>query len=239
MSNSRACASCATANVSLQQCARCRSVSYCNRDCQKTHWSTHKQSCTRTGQGSKQPSSRTSSSAQASETFSAGDQDSKPFLAISKDLYFHDRSVEKTFQLLIDCLRMRQEDEYTLGGRLMNGSVYGCDDEDASSEPAFRTFIDKAQAIPGFLPSWWTETSVDDCIQYARAAGSLLKCAQESHDIREKWGDDSMPMQLRLVAERVYEQTAGIGCDTMIELMMIQQGCYGEYAAHLRQVRGE
>jgi splicing suppressor protein 51 len=221
MSNSRACASCATANVSLQQCARCRSVSYCNRDCQKTHWSTHKQSCTRTGQGSKQPSSRTSSSAQASETFSAGDQDSKPFLAISKDLYFHDRSVEKTFQLLIDCLRMRQEDEYTLGGRLMNGSVYG------------------AQAIPGFLPSWWTETSVDDCIQYARAAGSLLKCAQESHDIREKWGDDSMPMQLRLVAERVYEQTAGIGCDTMIELMMIQQGCYGEYAAHLRQVRGE
>ncbi|KAK4116597.1 hypothetical protein N656DRAFT_701743 [Canariomyces notabilis] len=32
---------------SLQRCSRCRTISYCSRDCQVAHWSVHKPACTR------------------------------------------------------------------------------------------------------------------------------------------------------------------------------------------------
>lgn len=40
-----ACAQCAATPDSLKQCLKCHSVSYCNRDCQKAHFKTHKKEC--------------------------------------------------------------------------------------------------------------------------------------------------------------------------------------------------
>ena len=28
-----------------EQCGRCKTVAYCNRECQKLHWTTHKGAC--------------------------------------------------------------------------------------------------------------------------------------------------------------------------------------------------
>jgi len=230
------CASCAAGDAS-RQCARCKSVAYCNRDCQKAHWQGHKKDCARTAQqqAGSMPSS-SSSGAQNNQEFKSGDQDKKPFTAISKNVFFHDRPEEKTFQLLIDCLRMRQEDEYALEGNLMEGSMYGCDEGDASSEPAFREFIRKAQAVPGLLPPWWKETSTDDCIEYARnSPGFSLQSAQEKSDIQKKWGDDRMPMKLRMVAERVYGNTpGGSRSDAMLAMMVSQEGGTGSaFSSHI------
>jgi hypothetical protein len=39
------CALCEKPGDSLQSCARCRAVAYCNRDCQIAHWKEHKKDC--------------------------------------------------------------------------------------------------------------------------------------------------------------------------------------------------
>ena len=39
------CAGCGVANRSLRRCGRCRSVHYCNRECQRGHWSIHRLYC--------------------------------------------------------------------------------------------------------------------------------------------------------------------------------------------------
>lgn len=41
------------------------------------------------------------------QPFAAGEQDKKPFTAIDRNVFLHDRTEEKTYQLLIDTLRMR------------------------------------------------------------------------------------------------------------------------------------
>jgi hypothetical protein len=39
------CALCEKSSNSLQSCARCQKVAYCNRDCQVAHWNEHKKDC--------------------------------------------------------------------------------------------------------------------------------------------------------------------------------------------------
>jgi splicing suppressor protein 51 len=187
--------------VPLLKCARCKSVSYCNKDCQKTHWKTHKQSCARGG-SQPQPDTRTDD-----KFLPTGEQDKKPFTAISKNTFLHNRSHEQTFQLLIDMLRMRQADEYKFDGKAMPGTIYN---QEPSSEKAFRELIRKAKAIPGLLPPWWDDKSLGQCLEYScKSSAFSLRCAQEKHDVQETWGDDRMPMKLRMVAERVYGYTPG------------------------------
>ena len=42
---SSSCAFCSTGNTNLSKCSRCRSVVYCSKDCQKSHWKAHKPNC--------------------------------------------------------------------------------------------------------------------------------------------------------------------------------------------------
>lgn len=44
MADLTACASCA-ATDNLKHCARCKTVSYCSKACQRAHWQTHKPPC--------------------------------------------------------------------------------------------------------------------------------------------------------------------------------------------------
>ncbi|KAF1967870.1 hypothetical protein BU23DRAFT_282499 [Bimuria novae-zelandiae CBS 107.79] len=44
------CASCAATPSSLKQCLKCHSVAYCNRECQKAHFKTHKKECAQLAQ---------------------------------------------------------------------------------------------------------------------------------------------------------------------------------------------
>jgi len=225
------CASCASSGAS-RQCGRCKSVAYCNRDCQKAHWKGHKRDCARIAQ-EQDGNAPSSSGAQDNQEFKSGDQDKKPFTAISKNLFFHDRPEEKTFQLLIDTQRMRQQDELSIDGTRMPGSIYA---NEPSSEKAFREFIRKAHAVPGYLPPWWKEETVDDAIKYARnSTGFSLAIAQEKQDIQKTWGDDRMPMKLRMVAERVYGNTpGGFKGDSMLAMMASQEsGSGGGFQSHL------
>ncbi|KAM0716832.1 hypothetical protein Q7P37_007636 [Cladosporium fusiforme] len=105
MSAACVCATCGAANVPLLQYARCKSVSQA--------------SYARHAQGGCQSFIET----KYKQPFTAGDQDKNPFTAIDRNAFLHDRT-EKTYQLLIETLRMRQEDEYALESELMSGTIY-------------------------------------------------------------------------------------------------------------------
>ncbi|KAF2635075.1 hypothetical protein P280DRAFT_554119 [Massarina eburnea CBS 473.64] len=44
------CAQCEASPSTLKQCNKCHSVSYCNKDCQKAHYKTHKKECAKLAQ---------------------------------------------------------------------------------------------------------------------------------------------------------------------------------------------
>lgn len=207
------CVHCLAQSESLQRCGRCKSVSYCNKDCQKAHWSKHKGECRRVAQG-------------ASPQFRDAEQDRKPFTAIHHGKFLHNRSEKTTFNLLIDLMRMRQEDEYTIDANNMTGTIYS---GEPTSEPAFRTFISKAEAVPGFLPPWWSKDKLEECIRYSLNSQDFsLAHAEEKSDIQKTWNDNTMPMKLRMLAEKVYGNTpGGFRGDSMMELMMQQESGRG------------
>jgi splicing suppressor protein 51 len=145
-----ACASCAKTDVHLLLCSGCKLVSYCGKACQKAHWKAHKPSCTPIKK-EKQASSKPEAEEDwvDYDDFEDCTKDKKPFTAIANNVFLHNRSKDQTFQLLIDALRMRQEDMYALDGDTMPGTIYNME---RSSENAFRIFIRKAQAVEGLLP---------------------------------------------------------------------------------------
>jgi hypothetical protein len=250
------CASCAANNPS-RLCTCCQSVWYCNRTFQRAHSNAHKsESAERAlmaamaqnmvgnapspvgnasssgGNASSSGGNASSPAAQDNQDFKAGDQHKKLFTAISKNLFFHDRPEEKTFQLLLDTLRMCQQDEYNFDGVRMPGSIHA---NEPSSEKAFRDFILKAQAVPEYLPAWWKETSTDACVEYARNSPAFsLAVAQSKQDVQKTWDDDRMPMKLRMVVESVYDNTpGGSKSDDMLALMISQEGGIGRLQVHV------
>lgn len=186
------------------------------------------------GSASSSSGNASSSTAQDTQEFNPGDQDTKPYTAISKNLFFHDRLESNTFQLLIDTLRMRQQDELNFDRVRMPGSIHARNNP--SSERAFRDFILRAQAVPGYLPTWWKgEISTDACVEYAsRNADFSLAVAQEKGDIQKTWDEDRMHIVLRMVAERVYGNTpGGFKSGTALAMMVAQENGGGGVAQHV------
>ncbi|KAL8933416.1 MAG: hypothetical protein Q9216_006374 [Gyalolechia sp. 2 TL-2023] len=103
---------------------------------------------------------------------------------------------------LIDSYRLRVEDDYK----------YACDNHGLYNEedprPEFAQFLNLAEKRTGLLPGWWNKETRAACEAMA-ADGSKenwadLSCAVEKSDIMEHYKDHSMPMKLRLLAEKVY-----------------------------------
>ena len=95
---------------------------------------------------------------------------------------------------------MRVEDDYTFAGDTRG--LYNEDDP----LPDFQEFLDMAEMKNGILPSWWSDGKRRECEERAVDARqwSDLNCAVEKRDIIKHYGDGSMPMKLRLLAEKIY-----------------------------------
>ena len=101
---------------------------------------------------------------------------------------------------------MRCEDEYTFGGNTVG--IYG--DENPIYE--FREFLDLAEKKQGLLPTWWNKVKRAECVRWATGGDdwSDISCAVEKSDIQEHYGDNMMPMTLRILGERIYGGAVGI-----------------------------
>lgn len=212
-----ACGNCKKQSAILKACAKCKTTKYCDRECQKAHWKAHKKQCVDNAAG-------------------AGvNPNQKPFTAIHHNVYLHNRSREEQFRILIDTLRMRQEDMYAFDQIHMLGSIY--DPPAATSEVAFRNFMTMAKDTPGFLPSDWNDAATEECVQFGLRETSdyYLGHAVEKHDIQKTWKDDQMPMKLRMLAEKVYGTgPGGANGASMLKMQMkMESGMSGMYSSHL------
>lgn len=215
------CAKCNSSQPGLRKCAKCKSANYCNRECQTAHWKDHKKECSRIAHESE--TSPPSGSGSGSGSI---DNATKPFTSISNNTFLHNRPEKETFRMLVDLVRLRQEDTYNLEGDTMTGTIY---DGFSSSEPALRDMLQRAKRVQGLLPPWWSDLKEEECIRENR---QNLKRAQEKSDIQDHWKDPTMPMKLRLTGENIYgSQPGSIGTNsgqTMLQLQMkMEAGGFG------------
>ena len=193
------CAHCDKKSASLQTCSRCHKAQYCGRDCQKAAWKTHKKDCS----PSAQPAGP-ENKAKQNHTKGLEKHVPTPFTNLDRGVYLHDRPESDVFKLLIDSFRIRQADDYNFEMKVTPQGVYiGA----PSSVKPFRLYLKDAVAI---LPPWWTDAKTEECVAFGDGgAWSDLRKKVTKSEIIDHYGDGTMPMQLRMLAEMVY------GCGTM------------------------
>ncbi len=104
-----------------------------------------------------------------------------------------------------------------------------------SGEKGFRRFLRLAEAKPNLLPSWWSPEKNKECLEFGTTDKDLgLYFSIETHDIQEFYGNNDMPMQLRMFAEQVYGR--GVGGQSgagMLAMKMAMEGGGGGVQSQL------
>jgi splicing suppressor protein 51 len=117
---------------------------------------------------------------------------------------------QDVYVYLVDCFRMRVEDSYRFAGEHV-----GIMNDRESCLPDFKRFLDLAESRSGLLPTWWSPEKRVECESFAvrQMGGSFEKSGQaegsiysftEKSDIVDHYGNPMMPMQLRLLGEKIY-----------------------------------
>ncbi|KAJ9604573.1 hypothetical protein H2200_010686 [Cladophialophora chaetospira] len=131
-----------------------------------------------------------------------GKEPTNPF----KD-FLHTQPEQKVYELLIDCYRMQQEDDYVFSGDVDMDSLYGGAPD---SRSPFRRFLKQAEKRKGLLLAWWSKEKAQECVKAGMRGGwSSLRHAIEKSDITEHYGNPLMPMQLRMLGSAIYRSEPG------------------------------
>jgi hypothetical protein len=193
----------ATNLTNLNVCAKCKTTQYCNRDCQKADWKAHKKICsTNASRAFVNANVEHSSSYSAARLKDLEKHIPNPFTKLDQGKYLYDRSENDVYKLLIDSFRMRQADESSLEGKTTANSIYS---GASSSIGPFRQYLAKASTRTNMLPPWWNAEKQKECEDFGESgAWNDLRRKVTKQEIIEHYGDQKMPMQLRMFAEAVY-----------------------------------
>ena len=122
-------------------------------------------------------------------------------------------SESETFTRLIDCFRLRCEDDYVFGAHYHG--IYG----ERHPGVVFLDFLVKAKAT-SMLPDWWNADKEIECMSRALKGTdgwANINHAVEKSDIIDHYGEIIMPMTLRMAAERIYGGGYAMGQKPMPE----------------------
>ncbi|KAF1914403.1 hypothetical protein BDU57DRAFT_519376 [Ampelomyces quisqualis] len=206
---SPSCAKCrktaAAANVAnLKACAKCKSARYCGRECQTGDWKVHKKVCARESatRAFVEAHAEHSNSYASPRLTNLEKHIPNPFTQLDKGKYLHGHPEKDVYKLLIDSFRMRQADDKNFEGKTAPRSIYtGA----SSSIDPFRKYIAKAATRPGLLPPWWDAAKQKECEAFGESGEwSDLRKDVSKQKMIQHYGDQRMPMQVRMLAEAIY-----------------------------------
>ena len=149
-------------------CSQCRSVNYCSKEHQRTDWPLHKSTCRQAVKNSDHA---------AKPKVSSMDYQNPCAWAVGL-------GEKKQREWLVDCYRMRLDDEYALEGDVRGGSLYDQSEPDEIVQD-FLLFCRLAKE-QGALPEGWSWSKFLD------TAAELLPYAFEKSDAKEKYGGENV-----------------------------------------------
>ncbi|KAF9907094.1 hypothetical protein EC991_011312 [Linnemannia zychae] len=163
----------------------------------------------------------------------------KPYHRLHARTWLHNRPEEDVFKLLIDCFRMRQQDNYTFEGLIDEDSVYG---GASHSQAGFKRFLVLAESRADILPSWWfMGKAAANCLRMGGGLGStgtkwsLLSRKVDKAAIIGHYANPEMPMQLRMLGEQIYLR--GPGGQSGVPTMNLKMELDGMYDVTLDMTR--
>ena len=230
------CAGCKQTTSNLKACAKCKTTQYCGRDCQKANWKAHKKLCSSlAAKASAGASTEHSSSYSAPRLKNIEKHVPNPFTRLDQGVYLHDRPETDVFRLLIDSFRMRQADDFNFESKTTPPSVYT--NAPSSTEP-FLQYLAKAAKRGNLFPSWWTDDKAKECVTFGKSgAWSDLRKKVTKTEITQHYGDEKMPMQLRMLAEVVYDTGTmgqdGSGVRKLMMQMENDDSGKGQFMSHI------
>lgn len=154
-----ACATCqkteATNAKPLLRCSGCKSITYCNKDCQKADWKNHKKDCSFQPKPKPKPPPSPFGSA-------AGIKSLLCINFTTKHALEQKPNDIEVYKVLVDSFRMRVEDEYSFPGDVMEDSAYG----DGDPAKGFRRYLLQAEKKKDVLPGWWSAEKREACVRF-------------------------------------------------------------------------
>jgi splicing suppressor protein 51 len=213
------CANCPT-TTNPKRCAKCQNEFYCSHSCQKIHWKQHKKSCSNTGAAPK-PTPPSSTHNFTGKTKNLSTVIDKPFHKLHAGTWLHDRCETDVFKLLIDTFRLRCTDDYIFDGKISNSTVQAGEQHSKSAFEASLRFVTETK--PAFLPPWWSTDKAEEYIAYGMNTNnrSNLYSAVTKQDLVEHYGHKDMPMQMRMLYEKITGRgPMGHKCDGMLQMQM-------------------
>ncbi|CAD7963905.1 unnamed protein product [Amoebophrya sp. A120] len=188
------CAQCGTDPAAASfKCTQCPDgvvhvFSVCDRDCQKEFWKTHKK--THTTAKNKRPASTTSSGATRQQQAT---NSSPLFSDMLDNAQYWTKQLDQKEQpeWLVDCYRMRLDDDYAWGGGNLHGlyDAHDCETEEERTAMIVTDFLCflklgvRHKAIPNNFD--FRTTLLTHAVQ-------LLPYAFEKSDAKEKWGGENV-----------------------------------------------
>jgi len=151
-------------------CSGCHSVNYCSKEHQRSDWPAHKLTCR---------ADVKKSNKEAKSERKVLSMDYRNPSAWANGL-----GQKKQREWLVDCYRMRLDDEYALEGDVRGGSLYDQSEPDEIVQD-FLVFCRLAKE-KGVLPEGWNWSKFLD------TAAELLPYAFEKSDAQEKYGVENI-----------------------------------------------
>ncbi len=147
----------------------------------------------------------------------------KPFKALNDKKYLHDRPEKAVFKLLVDCYRLRMDDDSKFSTSADKDSLYG---RAPDSIAGFQRFLRRAGTRDGLLPPSWSAEKAEQCVQAGRNGGwSELSKKIAKANIIDHYGDGNMPMQLRYLGGQVLGSSpGGQFVAGMVQIQMMIEG---------------
>lgn len=121
---------------------------------------------------------------------------SKPFMALYKRTWLHNRSEKDTYRVLIDSYRLKMADDATFDGGY---------EKDAYTLSGLRRYLDAAKARGDLLPAWWSDGKQAECETLASGGEAWynLRKKPRKAQFNDHYGDGKFAMQLRMIREQI------------------------------------